>query len=276
MSEFSTVLAAEPAAGTSLAAEFPPGVGSFDYRSLIPGLEDTAWAGAFTKISLLVWVTVALILIFFMVTYRSPRLVPTRGQWIAESVYGLVRDNIAKDIIGHQGVRFAPYLTTLFVFILINNVWSIVPFAQISPNSHIAFPIVLAVASWLVYVGVGIRKHGFFGYIKASCWVSGAPLFVQPILVPIEFFSNLLLRPVTLAVRLFANMFAGHMILLVFILGGVALFEAQALLLRPVALLSWGMAIVMTLFELGILVLQAYVFTLLTATYLQSSLAEAH
>ncbi|MEV0395350.1 F0F1 ATP synthase subunit A [Polymorphospora rubra] len=261
---------------TYLAAEFPPGVDSFNYKSLIPSFEDTMWAGAFTKIALLVWISVAIILVFFLVTYRNPKLVPTKGQWLAESVYGLVRDNIARDIIGQQGVRFAPYLTTLFVFILLNNLWGIVPFAQISPNSHIAFPIVLAVMSWLVYVAVGIQKHGFLGYIKTSCWVSGAPLWVQPILVPIEFVSNLILRPVTLSVRLFANMFAGHMILLVFTLGGVALFQAETLLIKPIAFLSWGMAIVMTLFELGILALQAYVFTLLTATYLQSSLAEAH
>ncbi|WSA12892.1 F0F1 ATP synthase subunit A [Micromonospora sp. NBC_01813] len=243
---------------------------------MIPGLEGTTWAGAFTKITLLIWIATALIMIFYLVTYRSPKLVPTRGQWLAESVYGLVRDNIARDLIGKEGVRFAPYLTVLFSFILLNNLWGIIPFAQISPMSHIAFPIVLALLSWVVYVGVGIQKHGFFGYVKNSCWIEGAPLFVQPILVPIEFISNLILRPVTLSVRLFANMFAGHMILLVFTLGGVALFQADSLFIKPIALVSWGMAIVMTFFELGIMILQAYVFTLLTATYLQTSLAEAH
>jgi F-type H+-transporting ATPase subunit a len=164
----------------------------------------------------------------------------------------------------------------LFCFILINNLWGIVPFAQISPMSHIAFPIVLALISWLLYIGHGIAKWGFIGYVKHSCWVSGAPLWVQPILVPIEFVSNLILRPVTLSVRLFANMFAGHMILLVFILGGVALFQADSMFIKPIAVLSWGMAIVMTFFEFGIMVLQAYVFTLLSATYLQHSLAESH
>jgi len=261
---------------TVLAAEFPPGVDSFDFRSLIPGLEGTAWAAAFTKITLLIWIAAALVLIFFMVTYRSPKLVPTKGQWLAESVYGMVRDNIARDVIGKEGVRFAPYLTVLFCFILLNNLWGIIPFAQISPMSHIAFPAVLAVLSWLIYVGYGIQKWGWVGYLKHSCWVSGAPFWVQPILVPIELVSNLFLRPVTLAVRLFANMFAGHMILLVFTLGGVALFQAQSLFIKPIAFLSWGMAIVMTFFELGIMILQAYVFTLLSATYVQHSLAEAH
>ncbi|MFY1636584.1 F0F1 ATP synthase subunit A [Solwaraspora sp. WMMB335] len=261
---------------TVLAAEFPPGVDAFDFRSLISGLDGTAWAAAFTKISLLLWIAAALVMVFFLVTYRSPKLVPTKGQWLAEAVYGMVRDNIARDVIGRDGVRFAPYLTVLFCFILLNNLWGIIPFAQISPMSHIAFPIVLAVISWLLYIGHGIRKWGFVGYVKHACWVSGAPLWVQPILVPIEFVSNLILRPVTLSVRLFANMFAGHMILLVFTLGGVALFQAESLFIKPIAVLSWGMAIVMTFFEFGIMVLQAYVFTLLSATYLQHSLAEAH
>ncbi|MDR7281071.1 F0F1 ATP synthase subunit A [Catenuloplanes atrovinosus] len=260
-----------------LAAEFPPGVESFDFQTLVPGLEGTMWAQAATKITLLVWLSVAILIVFFLVAYRSPKIVPTRGQWIAESIYGFVRDGIAKDIIGNKhGARFAPYLTTLFVFILLNNLWGIVPFAQISPNSHIAFPIVLAGFTYVIYIAVGIQAQGLGHYIKNSIWVSGAPLWVQPILVPIELFQVVLLRPATLAIRLFANMFAGHMILLVFTLGGVALMNAEAVFLKPVALLSWGMAIVMTLFELFILALQAYVFTLLTATYLQSSVDPAH
>lgn len=259
-----------------LAAEFPPGVESFDYGSLIPGLEGTIWETAFTKITLLIWLSVAILVVLFLVAYRKPQIVPTKGQWMAESVYGLVRDNIAKDIIGPQGVRFAPYLTTLFVFILLNNFWGIFPFAQISPNSHIAFPIVLALFTYVLYIIVGVRKKGVGRYIKDSIWVPGAPGWVQPILVPIEFFQVALLRPATLAIRLFANMFAGHMILLVFTLGGVALWQAGGLGLKVTAFGSWAMAIVMTLFELFILILQAYVFTLLTATYLQSSVAEEH
>ncbi|WP_407924590.1 F0F1 ATP synthase subunit A [Catellatospora vulcania] len=259
-----------------LASEFPPGVDVFDYKSLIPSLEDSMWGGAFTKLSLLVWMAVAIVIIFFLVTYRNPTLVPTKKQWLAESVYGVVRNNIATDIIGPQGVRFAPYLATIFCFVFVTNLWSIVPFAQISPNSHLAFPVVLAVLTWFVYIGLGIKKHGVLGYLKHSTVQPGVPWWVHPILVPIEFLSNLILRPITLAVRLFANMFAGHMILLVFTLGGVALWNAGPLLLKPAAFGSWAFAIVMTLFELFILSLQAYVFTLLSATYFQSSIADEH
>ncbi len=261
---------------TVFAAEFPPGTDSFEFDSLIPALRDTAAATLVTKITLLVWIAVAALIIFFLVAYRDPKIVPTRAQWMAESLYGAIRDGVCREVIGREGVRFAPYLTTLFCFILLTNLFGIIPFAQISPNSHIAFPAVLAVITYVVYIWLGIKKHGFFGYLKMSTIPPGTPILLLPIMIPIEFIQNLIMRPVTLAVRLFANMFAGHMVLLVFILGGVALFEAENFLLRPVSLLSWATAIAMTFFELVVQILQAYVFTLLTATYIQSSIAEEH
>lgn len=258
-----------------LASEWPPGVDSFKFDSIIPALRDNPWGMAFTRLTLLLWLGVAIIIIFFAVTYRDPKLVPSKKQWMAESLYGVVRNNIAGEIIGKDGLRFVPYLASIFVFVFITNLWSIVPFAQVSPNAHIAFPAVLAVMTWLAYIGIGVKKHGVLGYLKLSCIQPGVPWWVQPILIPIEFVSNLLLRPVTLAVRLFANMFAGHLILLVFTLGGVELWLAGGLL-RGAAIGSWVMAIVMSLFEFFILSLQAYVFTLLSATYFQSSIADEH
>ena len=119
---------------TILAADvpFPPSVEDFYLPSIVPwGGHESYW---FTKITALLWITVALIIIFFLVTYRKPQLVPTKKQWLAESIYGFVRNNIAVDMLGKRGVNFAPYLTTLFVFILLMNFWAIVPVAQISPN----------------------------------------------------------------------------------------------------------------------------------------------
>ena len=174
---------------------------------------------------MLVWLTVGILIIFFLIAYRKPKIVPTKLQWMAESVYGFNRENIAKGMIGHEGVRFAPYFTTLFCFILLNNLYAIIPGIQISPNSHIAFPIILAVISYVMFNYVGIRRFGFAKYMKNSL-VPPAPWFILPLLVPIEFFSTFLVRPVTLSVRLFANMFAGHMILLVFSLGGFVLLAS--------------------------------------------------
>ena len=257
---------------TVLAAEvpFPPSVEDFFLPSIAPWGEHSYW---FTKITLLLWISVAILIIYFLVSYRKPQLVPSKKQWLAESLYGFVRNNIAVDMIGKEGVRFAPYLTTLFSFILVMNIWSIVPFAQISPNSHIAFPAVLALISYVLFLYVGFKKHGF-GYFKVVL-VPPAPWFILPILIPIEFFSNLIVRPFSLAVRLFANMFAGHMLLLVFTLGGFAMINAN-LWLAPVSILSWIMTIALTFLDFAIIILQAYIFTVLTASYVQGSLAEGH
>ncbi len=255
-----------------LAAEFPPSVEDFYLPSILPwGVHDNYW---FTKITFLVWVAVAAIIIFFLVSYRKPELVPTKKQWLAESIYGFVRNNIAVEMIGPKGVAFAPYLTTLFMFILLNNFWGIVPFVQLSPNSHIAFPAILAVVSYVMFIYVGIRKHGFVKYLKHSL-IPPAPGFILPLLIPIEFFSNFLVRPFSLAVRLFANMFAGHILLLVFTLGGFAMISATPLL-APVSILSWVLSIALTFLEFLVICLQAYVFTVLTASYVQGSLADEH
>jgi len=248
---------------------FPPGVEDFYLPSLFGGGN---WV---TKFTLMVWLAVAVLIVFFLMAYRDPKLVPTRIQWMAESVYGFVRTGIAEDMIGHAGLRFAPYLTTLFSFLLLTNIFGIIPFIQISPNSHIAFPAALAVLSYLIFNWVGVRKHGFAKYMRNSL-IPPAPWFILPILVPIEFFSTFIVRPFTLAVRLFANMFAGHVILLVFTLGGFVLLGAENVLVKPVSLISWVMAIALTFLEALVALLQAYVFVVLTSSYVQGALADEH
>ncbi|MEU7901777.1 F0F1 ATP synthase subunit A [Actinoplanes sp. NPDC049118] len=250
---------------------FPPSVEDFYLPSIAPWGEHSYW---FTKITLLVWVSVAALIIFFLVSNRKPQLVPTKKQWLAESLYGFVRNNISVEMIGPRGVAFAPYLTTLFCFILLNNFFGIVPLIQISPMSHIAFPAVLAVISYVLFIAVGIRHHGFVKYFKTAL-IPPAPWFILPLLIPIEFFSNFLVRPFSLAVRLFANMFAGHMLLLVFTLGGFAMLSTNVWYL-PFSLVSWVMTIALTFLEFMVIVLQAYVFTVLTASYVAGSLADEH
>ena len=251
---------------------FPPSVEDFFMPSIAPyGAQHSYWG---TKVALLVWFAVGVLIIYFLVSYRKPQLVPTKKQWIAESLYGFIRNNIAVEMIGHRGVAFAPYFTTLFSFILLTNLFGIIPLIQISPNAHIAFPTVLALISYVLFIYVGIRQHGAAKFFKQSL-LPPAPWFMMPLLIPIEFFSTFLARPFTLALRLFANLFAGHMILLVFTLGGFVLFNANALL-APVSVLSWLMTIALTVLEALIAVLQAYVFTVLTASYVQGALADGH
>jgi len=249
---------------------FPPSVEEFYPPPLIAGTYP--WL---TKFTLLVWVAVGLIIIFFLVAYRNPQMVPTKRQWIAESIYGFARENIAKELIGTEGVRFAPYFATLFCFILLTNVFGLIPGIQISPNSHIAFPVILAVISYVLFNYVGIRKYGFVKYMKHSL-IPPAPWFILPLLIPIEFFSTFIVRPVTLALRLFANLFAGHVILLVFTLGGFALLASSSSLIKPLSVLSWALAIALFFLEVLVAILQAYVFVILTSSYVQGALAEEH
>jgi F-type H+-transporting ATPase subunit a len=247
---------------------WPPSVDEF----FPPGVGGSVWV---TKFTIMVWIAVAAIILFFVLTQRNPKIVPSKAQWLGESVYGFVRNGITQEVIGKEGLRFAPYLTTLFVFISFVNFFAVIPGFQISPSSHIAFPALLALISFFLYWYQGAKKHGFWNFLKTSILLP-APWWVQPILIPIELFQILAIRPVTLAVRLFANLFAGHLILLVFTLGGFLLVGTGNIGLAATGLISWGMAIVFTLFEAGVALLQAYVFVLLTASYVQTSLAEEH
>lgn len=258
-------------------SHFPPGIHSFDFADWFSGLSETALAHMFTTLTMVVWATVAILIAFFLWANRKPQIVPTRKQWMAESAYGFIRNTVAIDLMGKKdGVRFAPYLATLFLFIVLMNFWAIVPGIQVSPNSHIAFPAMLAVLSWVMYVWVGIKQHGLVKWLKITVVPPGAPMFIYPLLIPIEILQNIILRPVTLALRLFANMFAGHLILLVFILGGFEMLNSSNLFIQGLSVFSFGMGIAMTLFELIVILLQAYVFTLLTGMYIQGSLAEEH
>ena len=125
---------------------------------------------------------------------------PSKLQFVGESIYGFVRNGVAIEILGGQhGRKWAGFLTTLFLFILIQNLWGIVPLAQLPVTSHFAIPVLLAVMVWVIYMIVGIRKHGFFGFFKLMCYIPGIPVAMHVLLIPIEFLSNIILRPFTLA-----------------------------------------------------------------------------
>jgi F-type H+-transporting ATPase subunit a len=254
----------------------PPGLHDFIFAPIVTLFRGTPFEIEINKITLLVWLSVVVIAGFFVWAYRNPKVVPTKKQWIAESTYGFVRDGVARDVIGHEGVRFAPYLATLFLFILLNNLWGVLPLAQISPNSRIAYPAVLAAISFALYHYIGIRKQGFVKYWRDILFMPGVPWPAYLILAPIELLTYLVTRPVTLAVRLFANMFAGHLLLLVVSLGGLAMLNAASFGLKLFSPVVFLLAVALTLFEYFIAALQAYVFTVLSASYLSGALAEEH
>ncbi|NEM05198.1 F0F1 ATP synthase subunit A [Geodermatophilus normandii] len=228
-----------------------------------------------TRITIILWVATALMLAFIIAAVRKPQIVPGKLQFVGESGYSLVRDGIARDVVGPKGLPFAPFLAALFFFILANNLMAIVPFAQISPMSKFAFPLVLAGICWVIYIYIGIREQGAGRYFKDILFLPGVPKPMYILVTPIEILQNFVVRPFTLAVRLFANMFAGHMLLVVFSLGAVYLFSRDnfSIVFGPVSAL---MAIVMTFFELLVIFLQAYVFTVLMGTYLNGSIEAEH
>ncbi len=250
----------------------PPGPGNFN---LPPFFGDSL---LFTKPAFLLILAAALVFGFFAITSRKVALVPAKGQYVGEQAYGFVRNSIARDIIGSRDfLKFVPWLVATFFFILVNNLFGIVPFIQFPSFSRANFAYALSVLVWLLYNGIGIWRHGFVGYLKHVAVPPGITGPILLLLVPLEFISNVLVRPVTLALRLFANMFAGHLLLILFATGGeYLLLEASNGWLKPVGVLAFLMAIAISFLEILVQFLQAYVFTLLTAIYISGALSEEH
>jgi len=270
-SALASVLAAEGSGGDGFEA---PTVAEF-YPEPIAEFSIAGIAFEITRITLISWVATAAILAFLVLASRKASIVPGRLQYLGESGYSLVRDGIARDVIGPKGLPFAPFLAALFFFILANNAMSIVPLAQISPMSKFAFPLVLAVVVWVLYNWIGIREQGAARYFKDAAIPPGVPVAALILVTPIELLQVFVIRPFTLAVRLFANMFAGHMLLAVFSLGTVYLLQVGNFS-AVFSVGAFAMALAMTFFELLVIVLQAYVFTVLTATYLNGAVEPAH
>lgn len=249
----------------------PPDAGYFDLPPLFDSVE---WL---TKPVLQIGLSVVIISVFFLLTTRRISVVPGRLQFAAEGVYGFIRNTIARDILGSEEFRkYLPFLLSLFTFIYVNNVFGIIPFIQFPAMSHIAFPVVLALMVWVVFNYVGIKRKGFGPYFRGVMFPPGVPGWVYFLLAPIELVSTLFVRPLTLAVRLFANMFAGHMLLLVFMLGAEYMLLEGGPALKLLSVVPFAMGIGITFFELLIQFLQAYVFVLLTALYIAGAISEEH
>ncbi|MEO7125316.1 MAG: F0F1 ATP synthase subunit A [Nakamurella sp.] len=249
----------------------PPSVNeSFFYDAVGDGSVIASWK----IIGLLIIGTVG-IMVFFVAAGRRAAVVPSKFQFFAEGLYGFVRNSISIEVLGRAGRSWAPFLATMFMFILVMNIYEIIPVAAIPVTSHFVFPAALAVLVWVLYNVVGVKKHGLVGYLKATCVIPGIPWPMHILLVPLEFLSKILLQPFTLAVRLFANMFAGHMLVVVAGAGTIYLLESGGLN-YAFAVLPALASVGLWFFELLICALQAYVFVLLTAIYLESAMADSH
>jgi F-type H+-transporting ATPase subunit a len=215
---------------------------------------------SFTNSSLWMVIVVAAVTAFMLLGTRKQAIVPGRWQSLCEGMYDFV-SNMLKDNVGNEGRRFFPFVFTLFMFILFANVLGLLPGA-FTVTSHIIVTFGMAAFIFLMVTIVGLVRHGFrfFTYFAPE----GAPMWLMPVMIPIEIISYLI-RPMTLSIRLFANMVAGHVMLAV--IGGFAF-----------ALGVWAgwlpVAVVTLLFGLELLIacLQAYVFTVLTCIYLHDAI----
>jgi F-type H+-transporting ATPase subunit a len=237
--------------------------------------------GAVNRTVVYIFLTGLVVMALLFFAYRTPRVVPTKFGVAMESVVDFVRHDIAVGVIGPGGEKYAPYLLALFLYILVGNFFGITPFIMFPVGSRMAIPAFLALITYVIFVFVGFRKHGF-KYIGEILWPPGVPLALKPLIGLIELVSIFVIRPFSLAVRLFANLVAGHTMLALLLGSGVYFVYAgltgiigpiQAFVVGPLWFV-FGMAI-FTL-ELLVLALQAYIFTLLSAVYIESSLHPAH
>lgn len=230
-----------------------------------------------TRTVILTFLTAAVVLGFLYFGLRKKSLVPSKFEMVAESSMEFVRDGVGRDVIGPEGFKYVPYLTSIFLFILIGNFFKLTPFINLPVTSRMAIPAFLALVTYVIFMFVGFKKNGF-RYLLDTIWPSHVPIGLRWLVGIIELVSVFLLRPFTLAVRLFANMVAGHL-MLVLLLGSAFIFltswgDAGLKALVGVPWLALGLFIFV--FEMVVVVLQAYIFTLLSAVYIESSVNFEH
>lgn len=223
------------------------------------------------------FVAVAVLLTIMVIAARRAKLVPRRGQNMAEMLLDFVRVNVAEDIIGKEKAgKYVALLTTIFFAIFAFNITGVIPLLNIAGTSLIGLPVMLALWVYVMYIGAGVKAHGVGGFLKNSLFPPGVPPFLYVLLTPVEFLQVFVLRPLTLAIRLMANMVAGHlMLVLCFSATQYLLFEASGTM-KPFGALTLAGGFAITLFEVFVAALQAYIFVVLTAVYLSQSIEDEH
>jgi F-type H+-transporting ATPase subunit a len=231
----------------------------------------------FNKTALIYVLATVITLITFYFAARKKALVPTGVQNLVESIVDFIVDGIVLQTIGPDGMEFMPFLICLFMFIFICNIFEIIPFIQFPATARMASPLFLAVIVWITFMYMGVKTQGFRGYMRATLFPPGVPKALYVLVTPIEFLSTFLVRPFSLAVRLFANMLAGHLLLVTFaLLTDALLFHNTITILKPLFVLPAAMGIAIMGFELLVALLQAFIFTILTAVYIGGAMHPEH
>ena len=250
-----------------LALEFPPVSHLVEWPEIFG-----EGAFAVTKVVLLMFLAVALVLAIFVTAAKRRSLVPVGVQNLAESTVEFVQEGIILQTMGRDGLKFTPFLLTVFTFIASLNLIGLLPGIQMPVNARMAVPALLAILVWVIYNVVGIVSQGPLTYFKNILFPPGVPKALYILVTPIEFVSTLFVRPFALAVRLFANLLAGHLILVSFAVLSAALFEATVV----GAVLPGALLVALTAFEVLVALLQAYIFTILAAVFIGGAMHPEH
>jgi F-type H+-transporting ATPase subunit a len=244
---------------------FPPIGEIVDWKPFFLGLNKTG---------VLFIASTAITLAIFLIAGRRRSLVPTGVQNIAESGIEFIRESVIMQTMGPDGLNWTLYLVTLFFFLVFANLFEVVPFIQFPATARMAMPMTLALLTWVLYNYVGIKSQGFRGYMRSSLFPPGVPKALYILVTPIELLSTFIVRPFSLAVRIFANMLAGHLLLVTFSVLCAALWAKNFLIV--VLPVSFVMLVLMTLFEVLVAFLQAFIFTILTAVYIGGAMHPEH
>lgn len=253
----------------------PPSISEFFYDPLFG-----SGIFAVNRIVLMMLLMTGVLCLVFGLGFRRVATVPRGLQNVLETGTDFVRTQIGDEVMGKEASkRFTPYLTVLFFFVLAMNITGIIPGLNLPVNGLAALPLLLAVLTWVLYNVQGAKAQGLIAYIKGSLFPPGIPWPIYFLVTPIELVSTFILRPVTLFIRLLANMIAGHLILGLFYSASTYLFLGYKDGRAYTAIFGLGSfvgAVGFTFFEALVSVLQAYIFTLLTAVYLAGSLEPDH
>ncbi len=244
-----------------------PGLESFDFK---PMFYIGSWG--VTKPEFLAMLSALTVIVFFWVAFAKPKLIPGRTQSLGEMGILAVRDQILRPALGRKGDAYLPFIVSLFFYILVCNLMELIPLLQFPVMSRIGFVWPLVFMMYGLYWYLGFKAKGFFGYFRS--WIPAAPWPILIILVPVEILKYVIVQPFTLGVRLFANMFAGHLLLSIFMVATWYLASFSVGLLYAAG--SLFMVFFVFLLELLVDLLQAFIFTTLISTYIADSLEYQH
>jgi F-type H+-transporting ATPase subunit a len=249
-----------------LALDFPEISHILVWPDIVPGIN---------KIGVITILAVAATaLIFFLANRKDPMVAPTGVRNVAEASVDFIEDGIVMQTMGRDGLSWTPFLLALFFFVLFTNITEIIPTFQMPGNARMAAPMTLALIVWVVFIVVGFKHQGVH-YLGSTLFPPGVPKALYILVTPIEFISTFLVRPFSLAVRLFANMLAGHILLVTFAILTQALITGTAVV-KILFVLPLFMLIFLTAFEVLVSVLQAYIFTILAAVYIGGAMHPEH